>query len=102
MADLTSAAFLSRFPEFGEQPAPVVESALAEASRRTPEAVWGHVQLDGVGYLAAHILAVRIMQVGYQVAQLSGNALGDQLKATLYGQEYVRLLDSLPISGFVV
>jgi hypothetical protein len=37
MAVPTSSQFLSRFPEFGEQAAPVIAGALEEAGRFTPE-----------------------------------------------------------------
>lgn len=102
MAVPTSAQFLNRFPEYGEQPAPVIEGALAEAGRSTPESVWRQFHTDAVGYLAAHLLAGRVMQIGYQIGQLSGTPLGEDLKSTLYGREYERLRDSLPLTGFVV
>lgn len=102
MAVPTSTAFTTRFPEFGEQPSAVITSALAEAGRYTPETIWTDTHTDAVSYLAAHILAVRITQVGQQVGTLSGNPQGQVLMSTLYGQEYTRLRDALPLTGFVV
>jgi hypothetical protein len=46
MAVPTSSQFLSRFPEFGEQAAPVIAGALEEAGRFTPET---QVHEGGVG-----------------------------------------------------
>lgn len=97
----TSNEFLLRFPEFGDQAGSVVSGALAEAAASTPETVWGDRHTEAVSYLTAHLLASRIIQVGQQVGTLSGNAQGDLLQSTLYGQEYTRLLNSLPLTGFV-
>lgn len=97
----TTNEFLLRFPEFGEQPTSVVESALAEASRFTPETVWTTTHSEGVSYLAAHILGSRTVQVGQQVGSPAGNPFGQVLMSTLYGQEYTRLRDALPLTGFV-
>jgi hypothetical protein len=102
MAVPSTTEFLVRFPEFGEQTTSVVDGALAEAGRVTPEAVWRTLHTDGVGYLAAHLLAGRSMQIGIQVGSPSGNPSGQQLNATLYGQEYLRLRDSLPLCGFAI
>ena len=94
--------FQLRFPEFAEQSASVVEAAIAEAERSTPETVWTTRHTEAVSQLAAHLLAIRTMQIGIQVASPSGTPTGELLLATLYGQEYRRLLDSLPITGFAV
>lgn len=102
MAIPTTNAFLLRFPEFGELSLSVVDGAIAEAGRFTPEALWGTVHGDAVSYLAAHSLSMRIMQIGQQVGAPSGSALGEQLNATLYGQEYRRLLNSRALSGFAL
>lgn len=102
MAIPTSSAFLLRFPEFGEQSLSVVEGALAEAGRSAPSATWGAIHTDAVSYLAAHLLASRTMQIGLQVGAPSGQPVGDGYAATLYGREFKRLLDGLPISGFAL
>ena len=98
-------SFQTRFPEFNEQDSSVVSAALAEAERFCPTKGWKEsysksVRDDAVQYLAAHILAMRTMQIGLQVGSVSGNPVGDRIDATLYGQEYKRLLDSLPHCGF--
>ena len=103
MAVPTSANFLLRFPEFGEQSLSVVAEALAEAGRSTPTSVWGPVHTEAVSYLAAHILATRTIQIGNQIGSLAGTVLGsDAISATLYGQEYKRLRDALPLCGLAL
>lgn len=92
--------FLERFPEFGEQSTDLVEKTLAEAGRSTSVAVWGGTHTEGVAYLAAHLLATRVVQLGSQIEANSGTPFGARIEATLYGQEYKRLLDNLPICGF--
>jgi hypothetical protein len=102
MALPSTNAFLLRFPEFGEQSLSVVEGAIAEAGRFAPASRWGSVHTDAVSYLAAHILATRTMQIGLQVGTMSGSPSGELVGSSLYGQEYKRLLDSLPLSGFAL
>lgn len=97
----TTNEFLTRFPEFGEHTLSVVEGALGEATRSTPESVWGAVHNEAVGYLAAHLLATRAMQMGLQIGSMAGSPTGELTMSSLYGQEYQRLLDGLPICGFV-
>jgi hypothetical protein len=102
MAVPSRAEFLLRFPEFGEQLTSVVDGALAEAGRYASATVFGAVHTDAVGYLAAHLLATRTMQIGLQVETKSGTPTGSGVESTLYGQEYKRLLDSLALSGFAL
>lgn len=92
--------FLVRFPEFGEQSTAVVDEALSEAGRFLPQTQWGEVHTEAVSYLAAHFLAMRTMQIGNQIGAPSGTPVGQRFDATLYGQEYKRLLDSRPFCGF--
>lgn len=100
MAVPSTNAFLLRFPEFGEQSISVVEGALAEAGRSVPTEPWGTVHTEAVSYLAAHLLAMRTMQIGLQVGATSGTPSGSGYDATLYGQEFQRLLNSRPLCGF--
>jgi len=102
MAVPSRAEFLTRFPEFGELLTSVVDGALAEAGRYASITVFGTVHTDAVAYLAAHLLATRTMQIGLQIEAKSGAPAGSGLDATLYGQEYKRLLDSLALSGFAL
>lgn len=102
MAVPSTSAFLLRFPEFGEQSLSVVEGALAEAGRYASATVFGAVHTDAVGYLTAHLLATRTMQIGLQIEAKAGTPTGSGFDATLYGQEYKRLLDSRALSGFAL
>ena len=102
MAAPTATQFLARFPEFTEVRADVVGAALAEAQLSTPETLWGARYAQAVFLLSAHLLAGRTMQIGLQVGSPSGNPTGTGLDATQYGQEYKRLLATLPLSGFAV
>jgi len=99
---LTSPTFLSRFPEFGEQQVTVIELMIDKAERDTPADVWSDegIRTDAVAYLTAHLLAQRVIQIGTQVGSPSGQAVGMGYDATLYGQEYKRMRDCLPVCGF--
>jgi hypothetical protein len=102
MAVPSTSAFLLRFPEFGEQSLSVVEGALTEAGRYASATVFGAVHTDAVSYLTAHLLATRTMQIGLQIEAKAGAPAGSGFDATLYGQEYKRLLDSRALSGFAL
>lgn len=102
MAVPTASSFLLRFPEFGEQSLSVVEGSLAEAGRSVSAFPWGTLHTDAVSYMAAHLLASRTMQIGQQIGAPSGTSTGSLVSSTLYGQEYKRLLDSLPLCGFAL
>lgn len=102
MAVPSTSAFLLRFPEFGEQSLSVVEGALTEAGRYASATVFGSVHTDAVSYLTAHLLATRTMQIGLQIEAKAGAPAGSGFDATLYGQEYKRLLDSRALSGFAL
>jgi hypothetical protein len=94
--------FLTRFPEFGEQPQALVQAAIDEAVDSNPESIWGsgtrHTR--GCLHLAAHLLAVRTIQIGNQLGTPAGQSNLPGYDATLYGQEYKRMRDALPVCGF--
>ena len=105
MADPTRAEFLTRYPEFNEQSTDVVDGALGEAINFCPTTGWSKtnpkkIRNSAIMSLAAHSLAMRTVQIGTQVGSVSGQPFGDGIEATLYGQEYKRLMDSLPHCGF--
>lgn len=102
MATPSRTEFLARFPEFGEQSPSVVDEALREAGRYAPTSTWGSVHTEAVSYMAAHILATRTMQLGLQIEAKSGTPTGVGFKSSLYGQEFERLLNCLPLSGFAL
>jgi len=101
---LTEATFKERFPEFGEQQLAVVDTTINKAERDVPANVWGNedIRRDAVAYLTAHLLALRVMQIGMQVGAPSGQSLGAGLDSTLYGQEYKQMRDCLPVCGFAL
>jgi hypothetical protein len=85
---VTRAAFIVRHPEFADATlTALVESKLAEASRRTPSTIWGDLEDDGVALLAAHLLCVSPYGVS---ARLSPQ---DKEGQTTYGRERDRLED---------
>lgn len=101
---VTAAAFLERFNEFGNQATTTVNACLAQADRETNDAVWGDLHDDATYWLAAHLLALRIREIGVftgatPVKQpFSGPQAGSGMpfhlvsySATLYGQEFMRL-----------
>lgn len=54
----TLASFIVDYPEFEEADAALVEGKLAMATRRVDAVAWGDQFDDGVGLLAAHLLAI--------------------------------------------
>ena len=109
----TRKQFLERFPEFGEHPVKIVDSCLASAVLSTPETVWAYQSPDyhtvGCCYLAAHLLSIRITQIGNQVGTISGQPVAQNAmsmvpntSSTMYGQEYERMRSVLPIMGFAL
>ena len=102
MAAPSATEFLTRYPEFSEVLVDVVEGAVVEAALSTSEDLWGGQYAKAVLLLAAHLLAGRTMQIGAQVGSPTGSPTGTGLDATQYGQEYKRLLATLPLSGFAL
>lgn len=51
--------FRAEYPEFDKAPDVAVSIALARAALRTPSNIWGDLENEGHGLLAAHILALR-------------------------------------------
>lgn len=55
---MTPADFRARFPAFSRASDPLISDRLDTAERRTPVAIWGALQEDGVKYLTAHLLTL--------------------------------------------
>lgn len=55
---MTADEFRAIFPEFAAAPTPLIESRISWATSRTPVAVWGADIEQGIGFLAAHFLAM--------------------------------------------
>jgi hypothetical protein len=94
--------FIQRFPEFVEQSDPVITAALEEAARTMSASVWAERFNDGQLYLAAHIVASRVMQIGSAIGMETTQMMPMDLESTMYGKAYLRLINTLPICGFVV
>ena len=101
---VTYASFLERFPEFTPHPSGIVNGAITEASYDASADVFGDQTDRAVKFLAAHIIAVQLAQMGIQIGATDGKVYGEGLDASQYGQEFKRLLNSLPSTavGFVV
>lgn len=102
---VTYATFLERFPEFTPHPSGIVNGAIAEASYDASSDVFGDQTDRAVKFLAAHIIAVQLAQMGIQIGATEGKVYGNGLEATQYGQEFKRMLDTVAGSttvGFVV
>lgn len=102
MATPSRAAFLARFPELAIHPDTVVDDSLALAGRVCDEGIWAGIHGDGVAYYAAHLVALRVRQVGASVNQQTADPRGDGVLSTFYGQQYEALRLTLPLTGFVV
>lgn len=102
MAIPTRQEFLDRFPELAIHPDTQLDGSLALAGRICSEAVWGDLHGDGVAYYAAHLIALRVRQVGASVGQATADPSGDGVHSTFYGQQYEALRLTLPLTGFVV
>lgn len=116
MALPTRKQFLDRFPEFGEHPNKIIDSCIESAGLSTPERIWsaysggaGDFHLTGCCYLAAHLLSVRITQIGNQIGAIAGQpvpptapSMVPTTSSTMYGQEYERMRSTLPVSGFAL
>ncbi len=66
--------------------------------------VFGDQTDRAVKFLAAHIIAIQLAQMGIQIGATDGKVYGEGLDATQYGQEFKRMTNNLPLSsvGFVV
>lgn len=100
---VTYATFLDRFPEFTPHPSGIVNGAIQEASFDASSDVFGEQTDRAVKFLAAHIIAIQLAQMGVQIGATDGKVYGEGLDATQYGQEFKRMTNSLSLStGFVV
>ncbi len=97
---ITAAAFLAKWEEFQGQNEALVQDYLDDAALELPEALWGTRRDLATQYLAAHRLALRIAQVGSMIGATDGKTYGTGYQATQYGQEFERMQNQLPVSGF--
>jgi hypothetical protein len=100
---VTYSGFLERFPEFSPHPSGIVLGAIEEASADVSESVFGSEADRARKHLAAHIIALQLVQMGAQIGATDGKVYGKGLEATQYGQEYLRLLNACSSTiGFVM
>ena len=101
---VTYSGFLERFPEFSPHPSGIVNGAIESASADVSSDVFGDQTDRAVRFLAAHIIAIQLAQMGVQIGATDGKVYGKGLDATLYGQEFKRLTEAASSSllGFVV
>lgn len=101
---VTYAGFLERFPEFIPHPSGIVNGAIESASADVSSDIFGDQTDRAVRFLAAHIIAIQLAQMGVQIGATDGKVYGKGLDATLYGQEFKRLTEAASSSllGFVV
>ena len=101
---VTYAGFLERFPEFSPHPSGIVNGAIESASADVSSDISGDQTDRAVRFLAAHIIAIQLAQMGVQIGATDGKVYGKGLDATLYGQEFKRLTEAASSSllGFVV
>jgi hypothetical protein len=101
---VTYASFLDRFPEFTPHPSGIVNGAIAEAAADVGDA-FGDQADRATRYLAAHVIAIQLAQMGLQIGATDGKVYGKGLDATQYGQEFKRMIETVVGSssiGFVV
>jgi len=102
---VTYSGFLERFPEFTPHPSGIVNGAIESASADISEDIFGDQADRATKFLAAHIIAIQLAQMGIMIGATEGKVYGKGLDATMYGQEFKRLSDSASnasMIGFVV
>ena len=101
---VTYSGFLERFPEFSPHPSGIVNGAIESASADVSSDIFDDQTDRSVRFLAAHIIAIQLAQMGVMIGATDGKVYGNGLDATLYGQEFKRLTEAASSSllGFVV
>lgn len=80
---MTAAEFRVLFPEFANAPTALIESRIAWALARTPEAIWGEHFEQGLAFMAAHFLAM--------LPEAKAMRKGEKAGETMYLAERKRL-----------
>jgi hypothetical protein len=113
---VSASEFKSLFSEFSQVAQSLINFVVAQADAETDPTYWGELHDAATYWLAAHMLAMRIREVGmftgatpakqYQSGFQFGTLVPHVLvsySSTLYGQEFMRLEQNrLPIAGFVI
>ena len=105
--------FCLSFPELAECDRYQIERALLQASKECPTHIYGNLHQEAIAYLAAHRVAMQYFQTGAIAGAAVEAAKGgspslpktggsaENLNSTSYGQEVLRIRQTLPLSGFV-
>jgi hypothetical protein len=99
---VTYANFLERFPEFTPHPSGIVNGAIESASADVGQEIFGDQTDRAVRFLAAHIIAIQLAQMGVMIGATDGKVYGKGLEATLYGQEFKRLTEVAGNAGSTI
>ena len=102
---VTYSGFLERFPEFSPHPSGIVNGAIESATADVSDDIFGDQTDRAVRFLAAHIIAIQLAQMGVQIGATDGKVYGKGLEATLYGREFKRLSETASnasMIGFVI
>lgn len=104
--------FLDAYDMFSSMSEVKIETAIRQAAMLCPPEIWGDNRTDGIHILTAHILSMYLEQIGAITASSVQNAKGtrstlrmgndDWLCATVFGQQFKELRDSIPVTGVVV
>jgi hypothetical protein len=105
--------FCLLFPELSGCDRHQVERALLQAGKECPAIIYGNLHQEAIAHLAAHRIAMQYFQSGaiagaaVEAAKGGSPSLpkvgggGDNLGSTSYGQEVLRIRQTLPLSGFI-
>jgi Protein of unknown function (DUF4054) len=109
---LSPSDFLSAYDEFKSLSESKVQTAIDEARDFCLQGRWGDKYNRAIALLAAHILAMRWLQVGAIAASSVQNAKGRDgvnrmdsdawLTGTVWGQQFLHLRKSIVVTGFWV
>lgn len=108
---ITPSQFLANYDEFQSLDESKIQAAINDASAFCPKDVWCSNHDQAVSLVTAHILTMRWLQVGAIAANAVQNAKGRDasnrmdsdswLTGSVWGQQFLQLRRSLPVSGFV-
>lgn len=102
--------FIARFPEFVPQGQTLIKASIEDAAKLLNETtISTSLYSSALLWLSAHLLAVRLREVGMQIGAVNASTFGalmskEWLKSTLYGQSFLGLIETnaLTCIGFVI
>lgn len=93
---MTYAEFVLNFPELANAPSEKVKAALARAALRVPS-FWGSLRAEGIGTLAAHLLATG--PGGFGVRTDAKPTTNDPYAGSAYGTQFAELCRLVTLRG---